>query len=132
MNLALLTSFFILLLMDVCYIYIIKVGYMNMIQKVQNGDDINIQVYAVILSYIFVICGLVFYVIPYAQKVSRKSKLYTALTIGGLYGVLVYGVYNTTNLALFKHFSFTHAVGDILWGGILYTIATLVYLSLAS
>jgi uncharacterized membrane protein len=51
--------------------------------------------------------------------------------VGGVFGLVVYGVLCTTNVSLFKDFSVSTAIVDTLWGGILYTVATFVYLSLA-
>jgi uncharacterized membrane protein len=133
-NKALFLSVLIFMVMDVCYIYIVKTRYMQMISNIQQGDHIAIRVYAIILCYIFVIGGLVFYVIPYAKKlkgnrhISLKDTLYYAFTVGGVFGAIVYGVYNLTNLSLFKYFSLTLAITDIIWGVVLYTTATLIYL----
>lgn len=128
-------SVFVLLVLDAAYIYTIKDGYMSIVKNVQGGYDAQINVYAAVLSYIFVVLGLVLYVLPYAEKMklnidsmSVSNKIYISVVGGALFGAVVYGVYNTTNMALFKDFSFSFALFDIVWGSFLYFTATLIYL----
>ena len=131
-------SAIILLVLDAGYIYTIKNGYLGMVRKIQGGHSVELNVYAAILSYIFVIGGLILLVLPYAQKMmdtiggnlSLMNKIYIAVVVGGLFGAIVYGVYNTTNMALFKGFSLQFALFDFVWGTFLYYVATLVYLLL--
>jgi uncharacterized membrane protein len=37
-----------------------------------------------------------------------------------LYGVCIYGVYDFTNHAIFKHYDWKFGVADTLWGGVLF------------
>ena len=41
-------------------------------------------------------------------------------------GVLIYGVFDTTNYALFKKWDWKLAVMDSLWGGVLYGLTTFI------
>lgn len=132
---ATLISILILLVLDAAYIYTIKDGYLNMVRHIQGGQVAHVHIYAVVLSYIFVVLGLVLYVLPYAEKIkstmielSLTNKLYIAVVVGALFGAIVYGVYNTTNMALFKDFSLSFALFDMVWGSFLYFMATFVYL----
>lgn len=135
---ATIISVLILLVLDAGYIYAIKDGYMNMVKHIQGGHITQVNIYAAVLSYIFVVLGLVLYVLPYAEKIkltmngvgrlSVTSKLYIAVVVGALFGAIVYGVYNTTNMALFKDFSLSFALFDIIWGSFLYLTSTFVYL----
>lgn len=131
-------SVFILLVLDAVYIYTIKDGYMGMVKHIQCGHIVHINIYAAVMSYVFVVTGLVLYVLPYAEKIKLTmntsgvfpvaNKLYVAIVVGALFGAIVYGVYNTTNIALFKDFSLSYALLDIVWGSFLYFMATFVYL----
>jgi uncharacterized membrane protein len=135
--LATVISVLILLVLDAAYIYAIKDGYMAMVKHIQ-GVNVQINIYAFVLAYIFVVTGLVLYVLPYAEKIKLTmnrvdgltvfNKLYIAVVAGALFGAFVYGIYNATNMALFKHFSISFALFDMVWGSFLYFIATFVYL----
>jgi uncharacterized membrane protein len=138
--LATVISVIILLVLDAGYIYTIKNGYLNMVQNIQGGRSVKLSIYGAVMSYIFVVAGLAFYVLPYADKMMKvyedgtsiMTKLYIAVTVGAFFGLIVYGVYNTTNMALFKEFSLQFALFDIVWGAFLYYISTFVYLLLRS
>jgi len=135
---ATIISAIILLVLDAGYIYTIKNGYFGMLRNIQGGHSVELNVYAAIFSYVFVIGGLTLFVLPYAQKMmdtidgnlSVMNKIYIAVVVGGLFGAIINGVYNTTNMALFKNFSLQFALFDIVWGAFLYYVATLVYLLL--
>ena len=134
---ATIISAIILLVLDGGYIYTIKNGYFNMLRNIQGGRSVELNVYAIVLSYAFVIGGLTLCVLPYAQKMidtsnstSVMNKIYIAVVVGGLFGAIVNGIFNTTNMALFKDFSIQFALFDIVWGSFLYYIATLAYLLL--
>jgi uncharacterized membrane protein len=43
-----------------------------------------------------------------------------------LLGIIIYGVYETTNLALFKNWSILTVIIDTLWGGILFATTTYI------
>lgn len=131
---ATLTSVFIFLVMDATYISVIRKSYLSMIKKIQCGKDVELNIVAMILCYTLLIISLVFYVIPYMELKhvgsTKPSKLKTAVTIGGAFGALVYGIFSTTNLSLFKDFDIQIALIDILWGGILFTSASMAYMLL--
>ena len=134
---ATIISAFILLVLDAGYIYTIKNGYLAMLRNIQGSNPVKINMYAIVFCYAFVIGGLILYVLPYAQKMidttetnSVMNKVYVAVIVGGLFGGIVYGIYNTTNMAIFKDFSLQFALFDIVWGSFLFYISTLVYLLL--
>jgi uncharacterized membrane protein len=66
---------------------------------------------AIVLVYLLISLGIVLLVLP---KVGGNVKL--ALLWGAIYGLIVYGVYDLTNLATLKNWSFTMVVIDMLWG----------------
>jgi uncharacterized membrane protein len=50
------------------------------------------------------------------------DKLLISIQYGGLLGLLTYGIYNFTNLAILKNYSIPVTIFDTLWGGILFSI----------
>jgi len=66
---------------------------------------------AVILVYLLIPLGIVLFILP---KASGNLKL--ALFWGAVYGLIVYGVYDLTNLATLKNWSLTMVITDMLWG----------------
>jgi uncharacterized membrane protein len=71
---------------------------------------------AAFLFYMLFIVGLMVFVIYPAIKANSWVQ---ALWMGMLYGLVTYATFDLTNLALFKGWSATIVVVDILWGIIL-------------
>ena len=66
---------------------------------------------AAVIVYIALIGGLMVFVVPRAQ-----GSLLAALGYGALFGLVTYGTYDFTNLALFQGWNWTVCLVDSLWG----------------
>ena len=78
----------------------------------------DVKPLAAILCYIILIIGLNFFIL------SRRRPWTEAF----LLGIVIYGVYNTTSLAIYKKYSWKIACMDTLWGGVLFaTISAIMY-----
>ena len=74
---------------------------------------------AAILFYLLFVAGvLVFVVLPGLHAGSTKK----ALMLGALFGLITYGTYDLTNLALVKEWPWIVTVVDLCWGSVLSTI----------
>ncbi len=126
-----------LLALDAIYLSIVSIFYKKSIKKIQDGLEMKVNLVAAVFCYIFMIIGLVFIIFTQLSRygtlrsLSLQNKLKYALRFGGIVGLVIYGVFNTTNLAVFRHYSKALAIVDIFWGVILYTSATFVYLALS-
>ncbi len=121
------------LILDMVYVSFVSSKYTLMINNIQQ-NTFKIRFVPAVLSYIVLVVALVFVVLPYAQlrKTVDKSMLKTAFFSGFLIGFAIYGVFNTTNLALFNNYSYSLAVLDVLWGASLFFLITLLFLFLSS
>ncbi len=86
----------------------------NFYAKQLGGFERTVRWPAVGLVYLVLALGLVFLVLP---KAGGNAK--SALLWGGFYGLVVYGVYDLTNMATLKNWTLTMVVVDMLWGSIL-------------
>jgi uncharacterized membrane protein len=100
--------------------------YNETVEKIQ-GSPIKMNLTGAAVSYAAIIAGFYLFVIPGLDK---NNKLCSALRYGGLFGIISYAIFNGTNLGIFKDYSPRVAIVDTLWGGVLYTLASLVYLFL--
>jgi uncharacterized membrane protein len=66
--------------------------------------------------YVLYVAGLVFFVIKPAFMAGSISQ---ALIHGALLGLLAYGTYDLTNLAVLKGFTMKIAIIDMAWGSLL-------------
>jgi uncharacterized membrane protein len=85
------------------------------VKMVQN-KEMKINFVSVFLCYILIIFGLNYFIIE------PKKTVYDAF----LLGIIIYGVFETTNYAIFKNWSFYTVVLDTLWGGILFAFTTYI------
>ncbi len=70
----------------------------------------SVPIWSAILPWLLVPLGIVLFV----DKVSRNKK--QSLIYGGIYGLILYGVYDFTNYATLANWTLTMVVLDVLWG----------------
>jgi uncharacterized membrane protein len=104
-----LISAIILTSIDFVYLNLIKNYFLSQIKQVQ-GSTPKINYLGVVLCYIFLIYGMNYFIIK--PRRSEKDAF--------LLGIIIYGVYETTNYALLKNWSMLTVIIDTLWGGILF------------
>ena len=100
---------------DGIYLNLMKNYFSNQVQKVQNSP-IKMNIIATFICYIFLITGLNYFIIGPKKKPSDAFLL----------GLVIYGVYETTNWALFQKWSVLTVLMDTLWGGTLFALTTYI------
>jgi len=110
-------TFVIFILLDSLYLSLMRDYFDNQIQIIQ-GTKINLKIYPAIICYIALVFGLYYFII------SKNNSILDAF----LLGIVIYSVYETTNLALINKWTIKTAIIDTLWGGILFLLTTfLIY-----
>lgn len=104
----------ILLCLDSLYLFVFKNVLLQNIQKVQKDKKVTLNYVAAFIVYIILAFGLYYFIIR--QKKSIKDAF--------LFGICVYGIYEFTNLAIFKDWQLNVVLIDTLWGGILASATT--------
>ena len=112
---------FIFSLTDFFYLFLMKDKFKNLINSIQKSS-LKLKIFPTILCYLF-LNFLIFYFI-----INKNHSLLDAF----LLGIAVYGVFETTNLAIFKKWDYKIAIIDTLWGGILFLITTFFYKKLTN
>ena len=105
----------IFVVLDGFYLNLIK-GYFNKQIKSIQGSDIKLNIIATGITYIFLIFGLNYFIIKRNRSVSDAA----------LFGLIIYGVYDFTNMALFTNWSLLTAIIDTTWGAILFGLTTAI------
>lgn len=111
----LLVSAILFVIIDSIYLNLIKDYFNNQIQLVQ-GSPIKMNFLATLLCYIFLIFGINYFIIKPNRSVQDAFLL----------GLVIYGVFETTNMALFSKWSWLTVFIDTLWGGILFALTTFI------
>ena len=113
-NIILLAIIFVLV--DAGFLYLMSNNFQNMIKKIQ-GSPLKMKIIPTIFCYIILISSLYYFI------VYKKGSYLDAF----LLGFFIYGVYETTNMAIFKDWSPSVGLIDLTWGGFLFLITTYLY-----
>jgi len=108
-----LLSAIIFVVLDGLYLNLIK-DYFNKQIKAIQGTDIKINIIATGITYVFLIFGINYFIIQKNRSVKDAALL----------GLVIYAVYEFTNLSLFKNWSYLTAFIDTLWGAVLFGLTT--------
>ena len=111
----LLVSAIVLISIDFVYLNVIK-GYFNNQVKMVQGSPMTINYLGAAICYVLLIIGINYFIIKPRKSVSDAFLL----------GIIIYGVFETTNYALFKKWSILTVIIDTLWGGLLFAATTYV------
>ena len=108
-------------LIDITYLMTTKNLFNKQITLVQ-GSKIKLNIYSTLLCYLILTTGIYYFAI--------HKKL--TLVECALLGVFVYGVYETTNHAIFDNWKWSTLILDTLWGGILFSLSVYIYRKIKS
>lgn len=108
----------VFLVLDVPMLTIInKDMYQNLLNNINNGATVETKtiIFSAIITYLLLAYGLYHFAI-------KPNSLYNA----ALFGLVVYGVYDFTNLATLAKYGFKEAIIDTIWGTVLCFLTTVV------
>ena len=109
-------SAFSMLALDSVYLSTIGGSLFGKMVKNIQKEEMKINIYGAIGCYILLVLVLYKFII-----LERKSP-----TDAFILGLCVYGVFDFTNIAIFKNYKWIPAMLDTLWGGVLFYLVTLV------
>lgn len=104
-------------LIDSVFLYLMSGKFQKMIKNIQ-GSELKMSLLPTFLCYVFLILSLYYFI------VSKKESLTSAF----LLGLSIYGVFETTNLAIFKKWDPIIGLIDTVWGGILFLLTYYIYI----
>jgi uncharacterized membrane protein len=114
MNLKqLLVSGGVMLALDFVYLSTFANFFNDLVTSIQ-GSKIKFNAIGALICYILLIGGLNYFII------AKKKSLLDAF----LLGIVIYGVYESTNYAILSKWSAKAMAIDTLWGGILFALTT--------
>ena len=103
-------------------IYLTSFGdfFQKLVQKIQ-GSKISMNIGAAVVTYLAMLVVLNVFILQ-QPKIPENKKYILAWVLG----LCVYLVFDGTNLAIFKNWSWKALVLDSVWGSILFLLTTLV------
>jgi uncharacterized membrane protein len=112
---TLLVSAIVFVTLDYFYLNLMRDYFENQVQIVQ-GSPLKMNFLGAIICYIFLIFGINYFIIK------PKRSIQDAF----LFGLVIYAVFETTNITLFSKWSWITAIIDSLWGGILFALTAFI------
>ena len=110
-----LVSAIVFVFLDYIYLSLVSGYFSNQVKSVQ-GSPVKLNFLAAILCYIFLVFGINYFIIKPNRSIQDAF----------LMGLIIYGVYETTNMSLFSKWSWLTVIMDTLWGGILFALTTYI------
>lgn len=107
---------FLFVVVDSIYLYLVSGYFNNQIMSIQ-GSKLVLKPLSTFLCYIFLTFGISYFILVLK---------FTPLQAFWL-GLYVYGVYETTNHAIFRNWKWSTVVMDTVWGGVLFSLVTYLY-----
>lgn len=105
----------VFLAIDYIYLSMTKTYFGKQVKLIQ-GTPMEINYIGAIICYMFLIFGLNYFIIQ------PQRSIFDAF----LFGVIIYGTFDFTNMAMFKNWSLTTSIMDTLWGGTLFALSTYI------
>lgn len=103
----------ILVCLDSAFIAMNYNAYADQVATIQRTVMI-VNPVGLVLAYLFLIGGLYFFIVRKRRPIDEAF----------IYGIVLYGVYDSTNYAMIKKWSPSLASIDTLWGGTLMAVTT--------
>jgi uncharacterized membrane protein len=115
MHIDYLLTAIILVILDGVYLNLIQKYFNKQIKSIQ-GTDIKINYTSAAVTYIFLIFGLNYFIIQKHKSIKEAALL----------GLVIYAVYEFTNLTLFTNWSVLTVLIDTTWGAVLFALTTAI------
>ena len=107
-----------LLVVGIDAVYLNSISnYFNSQIKAIQGTELRLNIVATIFCYLIITLGVYYFMVE--RKFSMKDM--------AILGIFTYGIYETTNKALFDKWHWKTVVMDGLWGGVLFSLIHYFY-----
>lgn len=124
----------IVLALDAVFLYTASDLFSRQIMLVQ-GTALKVNIPSAAICYVLIVLGLYYFVlrhiiVPNASSAAaaiQNMRLRDGMVTAFFLGVFVYGVYETTTLALLRNWSPMTAVIDTTWGGTLFALSAYLF-----
>lgn len=83
----------------------------------------DIQYFPAVLAYLLMATAITAFVMP---ALKEQTSIMNWFLTGALMGLLVYGIYDMTNLATLKSYPWAFALADIAWGTFIFGVVTII------
>jgi len=119
--LGLLKALITISILDYIYLKSSSNIFYKLISSIQTSP-LRLRIYPTIIVYILIFLMWIIFIYNQKDKFTFKENIFRAF----LLGMCTYGIYDFTNMAIFKDWTINVALMDTIWGGVLYSLTTLI------
>jgi len=124
----------IILALDAVFLTLAKDIFARQVMLVQ-GTAMKVNIPSAAVCYVLIVLGLYYFVLRHiiVPNASSAAAAIQTMRIGDgvkaafFLGILVYGVYETTTLAILRNWSPMTALIDTTWGGTLFALSAYIF-----
>ena len=124
----------IILALDAVFLTLAKDIFTRQVMLVQ-GTAMKVNIPSAAVCYVLIVLGLYYFVLRHiiVPNASSAAAAIQTMRIGDgvkaafFLGILVYGVYETTTLAILRNWSPMTALIDTTWGGTLFALSAYIF-----
>ena len=124
----------IILALDAVFLTLAKDIFARQVMLVQ-GTAMKVNIPSAAICYILIVLGLYYFVLRHiivpnatsAAAAIQTMRIDDGMKAAFFLGILVYGVYETTTLAILRNWSPMTAVIDTTWGGTLFALSAYIF-----
>ena len=102
------------IIIDIIYLKLSASHFNKVVNNIQ-GSDIKLNYYSAAIVYILMAYALKKFILDTSNS---KNKIKDAFILG----IIIYGVFDFTNMAILKNWNLYTSIMDMFWGGILFAI----------
>lgn len=116
--------FLIYILLDGTMIALFMGKYFGaVVEKIQRGRKMNARILPGILCFLLISFGIVYFVL---DRIRDDHIIEDSFKYGGVFGAVVYGVFDLTNYSMFSDYTAGTVLIDMTWGTILGSVVSMI------
>lgn len=119
---------FTVLLLDGIMLYFLHSRWNEAVTNIQGKSLVIRNKIFPVIAYILIVLGIRIFVYPYFVL----GDITMGIIMGLAWGIITYGIFDFTNLSLFKNYPVGLALIDTLWGGILAMLTGFITFNIAT
>ena len=95
----------------------------GVVKKIQCGRKMGARIIPAVICFLILAFGLVYFVL---DRIRDDHIIEDSFRYGGVFGAVVYGVFDLTNYAIFTDYTAGTVLIDMAWGTILASVVSMI------
>jgi uncharacterized membrane protein len=95
----------------------------RVVEKIQRGRKMSSRILPAVLCFLILAFGIVYFVL---DRIRDDHIVEDSFRYGGVFGAVVYGVFDLTNYSIFSDYTAGTVLIDMAWGTILASVVSII------